>query len=222
MGTDDARVLVMGTNGSLEALEGFDQAPGRETWYAGSAVVNGQVVGPPLGVRSMSANADGSVLLANVHVGGILRSTDGGHTWTQTIDIHFDVHEVCCHPTNPQVAVAATGCGLCVSRDAGLSWQLETEELFAPYCSAVALSGELVFVSCSTDHFAAEGRVHRRPAASLPFTTKGIVDTRNIFCKGPLVALADQGGNVYRSEDGGLNWVRIAGGLPAPSSIVIL
>ena len=66
----------------IESIRGFDEVPGRDTWYAGSAVINGQVVGPPLGIRSMSATADGSAILANVHVGGIPRSTDGGATWT--------------------------------------------------------------------------------------------------------------------------------------------
>jgi hypothetical protein len=27
-----------------------------------------------------------------VHVGGIIRSDDGGETWTDTIDLHVDVH----------------------------------------------------------------------------------------------------------------------------------
>src|SRR5688500_6090126 len=47
-GTDDARVLRVGANGAIEQLRGFDSVAGRETWYAGSAVVNGQRIGPPL------------------------------------------------------------------------------------------------------------------------------------------------------------------------------
>jgi hypothetical protein len=69
VGTDDARVLRVGANGELEPLRGFDAVAGRETWYAGSAVINGQRFGPPLGIRSITASPDGA-LLANVHVGG--------------------------------------------------------------------------------------------------------------------------------------------------------
>ena len=58
--------------------------PGKETWHAGTAVVDGRVVGPPLGVRSMAATCDGMALIANVRVGGIPRSTDGGVTWRPT------------------------------------------------------------------------------------------------------------------------------------------
>ena len=78
VGTDDARVLRVGAGGALEQLHGFDAVAGRDTWYAGSAVINGERVGPPLGIRSITATADSSVLLANVHVGGLPRSTDGG------------------------------------------------------------------------------------------------------------------------------------------------
>ena len=64
-------------------------------------------------------NADGSVLLANVHVGGIPRSTDGGVTWQPTIDVDSDVHEVRAHPHRSGVVMAAAAIGLCASRDGG-------------------------------------------------------------------------------------------------------
>src|SRR4051812_15090006 len=51
-GTDDARMLCLNA-GVLEPLEGFDHVPGRDTWFAGSAIVNGQRLGPPLGIRSV-------------------------------------------------------------------------------------------------------------------------------------------------------------------------
>jgi hypothetical protein len=55
VGTDDARVLRVDADGELEPLRGFDEVAGRDTWYAGSAVINGQRVGPPLGIRSITA-----------------------------------------------------------------------------------------------------------------------------------------------------------------------
>jgi hypothetical protein len=58
VGTDDARVLRVGANGNVEQLRSFEAILGRDTWYAGSAVINGQRVGPPLGIRSMTATAD--------------------------------------------------------------------------------------------------------------------------------------------------------------------
>jgi hypothetical protein len=91
VGTDDAHMLRLSHDaGVLDPIESFDNVAGRDTWFAGSAIVNGQRVGPPLGIRSVAANADGSILFANVHVGGIPRSLDAGRTWQPTIDIHSD------------------------------------------------------------------------------------------------------------------------------------
>jgi hypothetical protein len=232
VGTDDARVLRITLDGRLEQLRGFDAVAGRETWYAGSAVINGQRVGPPLGIRSITAAPDGAVLLANVHVGGVPRSTDGGVTWQPTIDVDSDVHEVRAHPTRPGVVMAAAAIGLCASRDCGLTWDVQQEGLHASYCSAVAFSGDDVLVSASVDHFAAQGAIYRRRVdeqdslvavgEGLPAWTDGIVDTGCIATGGAAVALADRRGNVYVSVDTGRSWSRRASGVPSPSSVLIV
>ena len=111
----------------------------------------------------MTATSDGAVLLANVHVGGIPRSTDEGVTWQPTIEVDSDVHEVCAHPVHPRTVIAAAAIGLCISQDGGATWTVEQEGLHASYCSAVAFLEEDILVAASTDHFAAEGAVYRRP-----------------------------------------------------------
>jgi hypothetical protein len=230
VGTDDARVLRVDAEGALEPLRGFAEVAGRDTWYAGSAVVNGQRVGPPLGIRSITATSDGAVLLANVHVGGVPRSTDGGATWQPTVDVDSDVHEVRAHPNRSGVVMAAAAIGLCTSRDGGLTWEVEREGLHASYCSAVAFAGDDVLVSASLDHFAAQGAIYRRPveghgplvavAGGLPTWIDGIADTGCIATHGSAVAIADRNGNLYVSGDTGRNWSRRADGLPLPSSVV--
>lgn len=231
LGTDDARVLRVGPNGDLEPLRGFDTVPGRDTWYAGSALVDGRVVGPPLGARSMSATSDGAALLVNVHVGGIPRSTDGGVTWQPTIDVDSDVHEVCGHPADPRTVIAASAIGLCVSRDGGASWTIEREGLHASYCSAVAFSEGDILVAASTDHFAAQGAVYRRPidgksplqpVPGVPGWLGGIVDTGCIATLGPAIAIADRAGNLYASADGGHSWRHRDSGLPMVSRILLI
>ena len=231
VGTDDARVLRVDAEGAPEQLRGFDAVAGRETWYAGSAVINGQRVGPPLGIRSITATPDGAVLLANVHVGGIPRSTDGGATWQPTIDVDSDVHEVRAHPNRPGVVMAAAAIGLCTSRDGGLTWDVEREGLHASYCSAVAFAGDDVLVSASLDHFAAQGAIYRRRvdghgplvaiAGGLPKWIDGIADTGCIATYGSAVAIADRNGNLYLSGDTGRSWSRQAYALPPPSSVLI-
>src|SRR5689334_20003742 len=158
VGTDDARILRVSPEGAQQRLTGFDAVEGRDKWYAGSAIIDGKRMGPPLGIRSMAATCDG-VLLANVHVGGIPRSTDSGLTWQPTIDIDSDVHQVCAHPTRPQIVIAASAVGLCMSRDAGTTWTIEQQGLHALHCSAVAFGRNDIFVSASTDPFEI-GRAH--------------------------------------------------------------
>jgi hypothetical protein len=231
VGTDDARILRVGPNGILERLAGFDDVDGRAEWYAGAAVINGQLVGPPLGIRSITATCDGAVLLANVHVGGIPRSTDGGVTWQPTIDIDKDVHQVCAHPTRPNVVIAAAAVGLCVSRDYGATWTVEQEGLHASYCSAVAFAGDDIFVAASANHFAPQGAIYRRPleghaplvpvAGELPRWIDGIADTGCIATRGSGVAVVDGAGNLYTSEDAGRTWLCSTRRLASSSSLLI-
>ena len=172
------------------------------------------------------------MLLANVHVGGVPRSTDGGDTWQPTIDVDSDVHEVRAHPYRPGVVMAAAAIGLCTSRDGGLTWNVEQEGLHASYCSAVAFAGDDVLVSASLDHFAAQGAIYRRPvdvhrplvavAGGLPEWIDGIADTGCIAAYGAAVAIADRNGNLYVSDDTGRSWSRRASGLPLPSGVLIL
>ena len=231
VGTDDAHVLRVGANGTFEQLAGFDAVAGRDKWYAGTALIDGRLVGPPLGVRSITATCNDTVLLANVHVGGIPRSTDGGVTWQPTIDIDNDVHEVCAHPTRPDIVIAAAAIGLCVSEDGGATWTIEQEGLHAPYCSAVAFAGDDILVSASAGHFAAQGAIYRRPidgdvgllpvGGGLPRWIEGIADTGCIATRGSAVAVVDRAGNLYMSEDVGRTWSRGVDRLPAPSSILV-
>ena len=229
VGTEDARMLRLSKHAKLEALESFDKVEGRETWYSGSAIINGQRMGPPLGIRSVAADPAGTVLFANVHVGGISRSRDGGKTWQPTIDINSDVHEVRVQPADPRIVVAAAAIGFCISRDYGETWAVEQEGLHAPYCSAVAFSGDDILVSASTDHFASRGRIYRRPIKTgvleavengLPWT-EGIADTGCIATNGSNIAVADKSGNLYRSVDFGHSWSRSHQDRASPNSVLI-
>ncbi len=232
VGTDDARMLRLSDGrGVFDPIDGFDKVAGRDTWFAGSAIVNGQRLGPPLYIRSVAANSNGSILFANVHVGGIPRSMDGGRTWQPTIDINCDVHEVRAHHADPDIVVAASAIGLCISRDAGATWTIERDGLHASYCSAVAFSGDDILVSASTDHFAAQGRIYRRPIRldgdtvavenGLLTWINGIADTGCIATNGSTIAVVDRAGALYLSTECGLAWSRSSSELPTPSSVLI-
>jgi hypothetical protein len=229
-GTEDASILRIDADGTHERLSGFDSVPGRETWYAGAAMVDGKLMGPPLGIRTIAATCD-SVVLANVHVGGIPRSTDGGLTWRPTIDVGSDVHEVRAHPTRLELAIAASASGLCISRDGGASWTIEQRGLHAPYCSAVAFGRNDIFVAASDGHFAAQGAVYRRAIESddpqqplgggMPAWIEGIADTNCIATRDSTIAVIDAAGQLYVSDDDGASWSHDFDRLPVPSGLCI-
>jgi hypothetical protein len=222
---------IVGWGGSLtrvfkkkrfEPIEGFEAVPGRDQWHA---VGSRQPY-----VRSLTATAD-SVLLANVHVGGIPRSTDGGATWQPTIDVDADVHQVRAHPERPELVLAAAAVGLCRSDDGGETWTVLTDGLHATYCRAVATAGDMMFVSASTGPFSEEAAVYRRPIegdAPMERCTDGLpewqtsnVDTACLATDGTRVAFGGADGTVYASEDAGRTWRVLADGLPAVTAVVI-
>jgi hypothetical protein len=214
--------LVRVSLGEVEPLLAFDKVPGRDEWHA--------VGSREPYVRSLTVTADG-VLLANVHVGGIPRSTDGGATWQPTIDVDADVHQVRAHPDQPELAVAAAAVGVCRSDDAGATWTVTTEGLHATYCRAVALAGDLMFVSASTGPRTEQGALYRRAIdADRPFErcTGGLpdwqphnIDTGCLDTDGERVAFGGADGVVYYSEDAGRTWRVVADGLPPVTAVAI-
>lgn len=232
VGTDDARVLVLDDDHNLKQIDRFDSIAGRDSWFAGTAMVNGEEIGPPLGVRSLSGTCDGSIF-ASVHIGGIPHSPDGGATWQATIDINLDAHEVRVSPADSKLVCAATASGLCISRDGGMSWLVDTEGLHAPYCSAVAFTNDSIFVAASESHFSQEGAVYRRSATSdsngfekvaggLPDWLNGIVDTACIASEHTDIAMISASGEVYLSTDAGYNWKKKDHLLAGVSSVLII
>ncbi len=232
VGTDDARVLVLDKHRQLKQIDCFDSIDGRDSWLAGTAIIDGKEVGPPLGVRSLHGAPNG-LLFANVHVGGIPRSVDGGATWAPTIDVNLDAHEVCVDPNNANLVVAATAAGLCMSHDGGNSWSVHTKGLHAPYCSAVTIAGQNVFVAASESHFSSQGAVYRRTTepgvemmkkveVGLPNWLGGIVDTSCIASTSDKMALISASGSVYVSNDAGQIWRKREEVVSGVSSVLVV
>lgn len=221
IGTAEAHLLRL-EDGTVEPVAGFDEVEGRDAWYTPWG-------GPP-DTRSMTSN-HGTVYV-NVHVGGIVRSSDGGGSWEPTIDIDADVHQVLSHPEEPGLVLAATAWGLARSGDGGASWSFHDEGLHASYSRAVAVAGETLLVSASTGPWGGRAALYRRPLGSdepfercsrgLPEWFGGNIDTHCLAAAGSTVAFGTEDGDVFLSGDEGRTWERATSGLPPIRAVVLL
>ena len=210
VGTAEGHLLQVPDGGRLAS---FEDAPGRDDWYT--------PWGGPADVRSMAAASDGTIYV-NVHVGGILRSDDGGATWAPTLDIDLDVHQVVGAPDGTVVAACARG--LATSTDKGESWTVVDDGLAATYARAVAVAGDTVLLTVSTGPDGHRAAVDRRPLAGdapfrrtsigLPSKFPGNIDTFCLVADGDLAALGTFAGRVYLSDDAGGSWATVAAGPP--------
>lgn len=140
---------------------------------------------------------DPGVLLAGIELGGVLRSADGGATWsTHRRGAVLDCHSLHFHPGGDWVYEGGgSGSGAAFSQDAGLSWQQSTRGRTSLYGWAVAAD----------------------PAH--PDTWYLSASAQPSLLRGEFVPPAHMDGQaqaaIYRCRDGG-NWVRLTGGLPQP------
>jgi hypothetical protein len=219
VGTAQARLFRLRRD-ELEPVDAFDQVSGREDWYTPWG-------GPP-DTRSMARDASGRPY-ANVHVGGIVRSTDGG-SWEPTIDIDRDVHQVVAHPDHSGRVFAATAYGLADSADGGDTWDVSDDGLHGSYARAVAVAGDVLLLTASTGPFTKQAAIYRRPVDGTgPFQrcTSGLpewfganLDTYCLAALGHRVAVGTSEGELWESEDQGQTWERAAEGLGEISAVL--
>jgi len=183
IGAADARLFVMPADGSAaERIASFDAVPAREGWDTPWG-------GPP-DVRSLAVIPQPDpAIYADIHVGGIVRSSDLGATWTQAPGIlHRDVHRVSTHPDRPDMVLAATARGCFISHDRGESWEQHLQP-FEPrryQRCVIADSADPDLLLCT---------------ASLGPHPRG-----DRGCEAML----------FRSADGGVSWADAMEGLPGP------
>ena len=204
VGISEAHLFAL-QGDSLEPVSSFEKVQGREEWFTPWG-------GPP-DVRSMSADSAGGVYV-NVHVGGVVRSTDGGR-WKPTIDINADVHQVLFDPGSDLV-LAATARGLAISDDGGESWTFSTEGLHGSYLRAVAVAGEAVLVSASTGPSTSRAAIYRRALKAdgpfqrcqrgLPEWFPSNIDTACVSASGSVAAFGTSEGSLFISSDEGTSW----------------
>jgi len=219
VGSSEARLFRL-VGGDLEPIASFDRVEGRSTWYTPWG-------GPP-DTRSFSEWDE--AVYVNVHVGGILRTLDGGETWSATIDIDADVHQV---TTAEGLVLAASARGLALSTDRGVTWTYRREGLEANYSRAVTVCGDAVLLSASNGPRGGRSGVYRAALAGGGFERcrtglpEWFDDNIDTYCLDAhpdhsLIAFGTSDGRLFASEDSGSVWEEVASGLPSPQRVLVL
>jgi photosystem II stability/assembly factor-like uncharacterized protein len=139
------------------------------------------------------------VLMAGIELGGVLRSDDGGHTWTKhRRGALRDCHSLTFHPTNGDWVYqggAGLRSGAAFSRDGGITWQQPKEGLGAKYGWKVVPDPE-------------RPEVWYLSASEHPNFLRGEFEP-------PAHVDGKANAHIYRSV-GGAAWEKLSGGLPEP------
>jgi photosystem II stability/assembly factor-like uncharacterized protein len=113
-------------------------------------------------VRTIALHpTDPDWLAVGIELGGVMRSRDGGASWTDhNPQAHSDAHELLTHPLAPERVYEAAGQGIARSEDRGASWAKFEDGLDRRYAWAQALDPadpDLWYVAVSRSPFAAHG-----------------------------------------------------------------
>jgi len=233
-GTKPPHVWVSRDSGSAwQELEAFRDIPGRAMWRQPAERPSTPYV------QSLTVSpTDPDVIVAGMEAGAVVRSTDGGRTWSGHRKRAFrDCHTVTFHARDGSRVYEAGGAvlhpGVALSEDAGDTWIRPADGLEENYGWAVAADADrpdVVFVSLSPGpRFAhsqnnARARIYRR-VAEQPWEalTGGLPQP---FDSMPYALLADpdapghiyagtSDGTIFATRDLGDGWERLDLQLPA-------
>jgi photosystem II stability/assembly factor-like uncharacterized protein len=166
---------------------------------------------------------DADVLWVAVEAGALVRTRDGGRSWTDRVEGGpYDTHELAVHPDRPKLLRVSAGDGYFESHDGGDSWTRPRQGLEVTYLRSVAVDPghpDTVLVSASSGPRSAyvagrsDGRVYRRdgegpwerirhgwpdpPATIAPLLRPGLEP-------GEFLAADERG--LHWSMDGGRSW----------------
>lgn len=225
-GTKPPRVYASKDGGrSWPERENFRCIPGRRLWWSpaeapGTAYVQSLAVSP----------SEPNVILAGIEFGAVIRSEDGGETWSRHLKGTLrDCHTMKFHSSDGAWAYEAggSGGGASVSRDGGATWAKVKEGLdrhYAVACAADPDEPDLWYISVSLGPGKAHSlgnaeahifRKHRgepwvklenglpQPLHSMPYGLATIPG------RSGLVIGALKNGQVWASEDRGDSWNRL-------------
>jgi hypothetical protein len=216
-GTEEAR-LGWVADGGIQYIDAFDAVPERGLW-------NTPWGGLP-DTRSIAVSADGTIY-ANIHVGWIVRSKDGGKKWNCIQKgLEKDVHQVAVDPENPDVVFSATARGFHISKDHGEGFVQKPGNM--PYLyqrACTCFPGSQIYLASTSrgPHGQADALLYRtidegdhwELAEGLPDRIRMNIDTYQIIIldESKSVVIIDNS-LVYFSGDTGKSWKKLPGHFP--------
>jgi photosystem II stability/assembly factor-like uncharacterized protein len=236
-GTEPVSLFRSHDNGlNWQELPQIGRVPGHEKW----------TFPPPPHIAHTKAFTfdprDPNVFYAAIEQGALLKTKDGGVTWSELgsyyradDEWYKDVHRLIYRLSNPDELFMATGVGLYHSLDAGETWERITFVDFTiGYPDQIILSpldDSVMFMSGAahdpstwrTSHEAHGtvlrtrdgGRNWENANRGLPQAARANIEALNAaaYPGGYTLFAGNTDGEVYASEDDGANWTRIAAGL---------
>lgn len=153
---------------------------------------------------------------------GILKTTDGGITWTQILPWQLSdlrgVQDIIINPQNPNTVFAATSEGTYRSTDAGITWVQVNNVLMATDINYMPGDTSILLLATGNS-FSANSGIYRssnggnsftKITAGLPASWSGktLISFSQSQWNIAYASIADQlaGVGLYKSTDAGLNW----------------
>lgn len=161
-----------------------------------------------LGVASLATSPANPEVLLLASADGVVRTTDGGHTWRKTTGWEVaDVRSIVFDRANPAAAYAATAWGPLRSTDGGATWQLAQQGLARLYCQTIladpARSGHVMLGTEDGVYTSRDGALTWQraefPSVTVLRLAESPADPR-------LILAGTQGRGAWLSRDGGQTW----------------
>jgi hypothetical protein len=213
LGAEPPRIYRLAPGvGQPVASMSFDRLAARSQWHTPWG-------GPPA-VRSLAVTGDGWVY-ADIHVGSIMRSADGGQIWEPvTPTLHEDVHQVTVSAGGNRGVYANTANGVWISRDRGESWTYLGDRMGGRYGRAIAVHPKDPAVMLATVSDGPHGdNVHgqlyrtedgganwRQVVEGFVAATPGNIDTHHLVFDARGDAWAIVGDQLYQGRFAGRQW----------------
>lgn len=202
--------------GSSAYADLFKSTDGGKTWapsFPTNVIIDAIAIDP---TRTDTVYAAGS----GGHGGGILRTTDGGHTWTTLYGLKFgaSVESLAMAPGSPTTLFAGLGgdsIGVLKTVDAGATWDKlpATSGWWVSSLAVDPATADSVYAGTGQGLFKSTDGGTSWAAATLPNSYQSNVSSVLIDPTSPAIVYAATDAGVFRTVDAGANWVTVNAGL---------